>query len=186
METIEAPGTILLISGPPGAGKSTVARLLVDSIEHPVAYIEGDTFWQFIAKSHQGVNPQEVRARNARIVIQAMVASAIRYARGGYQTVLDFSIPPWALKTIVSATKDIRLDFVVICPSESVCAIRAATRTEGVMPDYTPYREFHRAFCTLGPLEGHALRTDDATPNELVIEVRKGLTAGTFRLSATE
>jgi len=33
------------------------------------------------------------------------------------------------------------LDYVVLRPSETVCEARAASRTEGVIADYGPYRE---------------------------------------------
>jgi cytidylate kinase len=41
---------IILLSGPIGAGKTTVARELIASSPASVAYVEGETFWRFIAK----------------------------------------------------------------------------------------------------------------------------------------
>jgi adenylate kinase family enzyme len=42
-----ALGPIIVISGPVGAGKTTVARELVAGPRGPTAYIEGDAFWRF-------------------------------------------------------------------------------------------------------------------------------------------
>ena len=43
---------ITILSGPVGAGKTTVARELVALLPAPVSYIEGDTFWSFVEKAH--------------------------------------------------------------------------------------------------------------------------------------
>ena len=176
---------IILVSGPPGAGKSTVARLLVASSTGPVAYIEGDTFWHFIAKSRPSVNKGEARKENACIVIGAMVASAVRYASGGYPTVLDFTIGPWVLASILPKMKETPLDYVVLCPSLAVCAERSAGRVEGAMPDYSPYNELHAAFGKLGSFEQYAIRNDTADAAELARQIGAGLETGAYRVNAS-
>jgi len=40
---------LLIITGPPGAGKSTVARLVADRFE-PSALVQGDVFFGFVAR----------------------------------------------------------------------------------------------------------------------------------------
>ncbi len=45
---------VVMLSGPIGAGKTTVARELVDIWPGPLAYIEGDRFWSFLVKPAEG------------------------------------------------------------------------------------------------------------------------------------
>jgi len=42
-------GSLLVITGPPGAGKSTVARILAERVE-PSVLVEGDSFFAFLAR----------------------------------------------------------------------------------------------------------------------------------------
>lgn len=81
---------IIFISGPVGAGKTTVAKELVKSSSHPVTCIEGDQFWFFIAKG----GDVRGRSKNFKTIMSAMTAAAVPYALAGYEVIVDFSIPP--------------------------------------------------------------------------------------------
>ena len=130
---------LVIISGPVGAGKTTVALELVASSPPPVAYIEGDKFWFFIAK---GAGRR--REKDFKMIMTAMTAAALPYALYGYEVILDFSIPPWFLETAqrVVKWKDLDLDYVVLRPSETVCAARAAGRAEARLPITRPIVSF--------------------------------------------
>jgi len=167
---------LVIISGPIGAGKTTVARELVASSPPPVAYIEGDKFWFFIAK---GAGRR--REKDFKMIMTAITAAALPYALYGYEVILDFSIPPWFLETAqrVVKAKDLSLDYVVLRPSETVCATRAASRAEGTIADYTAYRELYSSF---DGAERYTIRDDTADPSSVAARIRDGLNAGAFRL----
>jgi hypothetical protein len=95
--------------------------------------------------------------------------------------ILDFSIPPWFLETAqrLVKKKDLKLDYVVLRPSEKVCAARAASRAEGAIADYTAYRELYSSF---DGVERHTIQDDTGDPAAVAARIREGLNAGKFRL----
>jgi len=167
---------ITLLSGPVGAGKSTVARELVALSPGPTAYIEGDTFWSFIARG--AAIPI---AKNFKMIMTSMTAAALPYALYGYEVILDFSIPPWFLDTArrIVEGKQLPLNYVVLRPSEAVCAARAAGRTEGVIADYAPYRDLYLSF---DGAERHMIQDDTSDAAAVAQRIREGLDAGVFRV----
>jgi adenylate kinase family enzyme len=169
---------IVLLSGPPGAGKTTVAKELVKISRGPVAYIEGDKFWCFFAKDWEDME----KGKNFRIVMRSATAAAIPYALNGYETIVDFSIPPRFLETAIKMAKyrEIPLDYVVIRPDEEICARRAATRAEGPITDYKHLKEFYASFNTV---QKHIIYDNDGDPAIVAAHVREGLDEGIFRIS---
>jgi len=169
---------IVILSGPVGAGKTTVARELVASSPAPLAYIEGDTFWSFIAK---GAANHRVELK-FKMIMTAMTTAALPYALYGYEVILDFSIPPWFLETAQKVVKarEVPLDYVVLRPSEVVCASRAAGRAEGTILDYAPYRELYTLF---DEAERYTIKDDASDPAVVAARVREGLNSGAFRIS---
>ena len=94
---------VTMLSGPIGAGKTTVARELLALLPAPVSYIEGDTFWSFIDKPHS-----RDRREVFHVILRAMTAAAIPFARSGYEVLLDFSIPPQFLGRLARSLKKCR------------------------------------------------------------------------------
>lgn len=120
--------------------------------------------------------------KNFKMTMTAMTAAAVPYALYGYDVVLDFSIPPWFLDTArrISAARDVPLDYVILRPSEKVCAARAAARSEGRIPDYSKYREFYSTF---DGAERHTIQDDESEAAALAVRIRVGLKAGNYRLA---
>ena len=134
-------GRVVCLTGPVGAGKTTVAKEFLTLMPGPLAYLEGDVFWGFLVKSGG-----KVRQEGFRVVLRAMFGAAAQMARAGYDVVLDFSVPPEFLPVAVKILKDVRLDFVMLRPSLAVCEVRAAARAEGRIADYGVYRDFYKLF----------------------------------------
>jgi hypothetical protein len=169
--------SIVMLSGPVGSGKTTVARKLVESISGPVVYIEGDLFWSFFVRSEK----TQSRFKNFKTILVSMLAASLPYASDGFTVIFDFSIPPWFLESAkkIAKVRDLPLDYIIIRPDEKVCAARAASRIEGAISDYTPY---HDLFVDFDKGQPYIVGNDHSEPNEIVNLILKGLEAGKFRL----
>jgi hypothetical protein len=166
--------SVIMLSGPVGAGKTTVARELVAISPAPLCYIEGDALWPVFAKP--GEKP--VRER-FRLLMRSATAAAVPLARGGYEVLLDFSFPLDFIETARKILKEVPLDFVMLRPSIGTCEKRAADRPEGKIADYSVYRDFYTMF---EGLPKHEVADDDADAGSIARRIRAGLDEGRFRL----
>jgi len=164
-----------MLSGPIGAGKTTVARELLSLAVGPTCYLEGDTFWPFFIK------PQATqRHERFRLVMRSMTAAAVPLARGSYEVLLDFSFSLDFIDTARKILKEIPLDLVILRPSLSVCAQRASERNPGRVADYSCYRDFYAMF------EGrpqNEISNDALDARSTALQIRRGLDTDLFRVS---
>jgi chloramphenicol 3-O-phosphotransferase len=166
--------SVVMLSGPVGAGKTTVAREMVSISPAPLCYIEGDTFWSLFTKPDA-----KPRRERFRLLMRSVTAAAVPLARSGYEVLLDFSFPPDFLNTARKILKEIPLDFVMLRPSLGTCEERAAARPEGTISNYDSYRDFYAMF------EGsskHEISDDKADVQSIARRIRDGLDRGVFRL----
>jgi MoxR-like ATPase len=87
-------GNILILTGPPGAGKTTAARSLVVASGAPAVHLHSDDFWHFIRKG--AIPPYLPEAQKQNEVVMGVLAQAAEgYAKGGYFVVVDGIVGPW-------------------------------------------------------------------------------------------
>ena len=163
-------GSIVVISGPVGAGKTTVAKAPVRAATEPTAYLEGEVFWSFLAKPVPGA-----RLKNFQTIMRAMTRAAAADAADGYETILDFSIPPAFLARAATRLAGTKLNFVVLKPAQAVCASRAASRQDGVIPDYAAHVDLYAMFDVDAR---HIIANDDLPPVTVAARIREGVRAG--------
>ncbi|MCI3927701.1 AAA family ATPase [Streptomyces sp. AN091965] len=181
------PGSLLLLGGPPGAGKSAVADALASGAEQPTVHLRTDSLYVWIRSGF--VPPYLPQAqRQNEVVLDVMTRAACAYGRGGYDVVLDGILGPWVLAAFRTACRqdDLALAYAVLRPSLDVAIARATQRKGRQLKDTDTIVGLYGAFQELGALEGHVVDSSSQTPEQTAADLATGLRAGRFTLAATE
>ncbi|CAN5374907.1 ATP-binding protein [soil metagenome] len=177
------PGRIILLTGPPGAGKTTTAPLLCANAPGPLAvHLETDVFYRSIKKGWLAPWTPQSHGQN-QVVAAAMVAAAVPYAQGGYEVVADGIITDWVKQVFIDGARaaGVALDFIVLIPDQAIAAERGRTRSADPLPDYSPYLALYGQFAAEDA--AHAVDTGDVAPETLAATLRDGIEAGRFRFA---
>jgi predicted ABC-type ATPase len=168
---------LVIVSGPPGAGKSTVAAALVERFE-PSVLVEGDAFFVFLRRGAIAPWLPESSDQN-ETVVRAAAGAAGRYVSGGYAVVYDGVVGPWSLPTFASATGLERLHYAVLMPSVERCVARVATRLNHGFRDEAATRKMHREFAAATTLDPRHVFLDPPDSHEAVVDqILTALTRG--------
>ena len=121
------PPEIWLVTGIPGAGKSTVARAMADRLERS-AIVEGDALRNWVVRG--GVWPQDgglegEAERQYELAIRNMCLLARSYAEAGFTPFLDLVVVTrYHLEAFRGYLRGARLRLVVLAPSAEVTVQR--------------------------------------------------------------
>jgi 2-phosphoglycerate kinase len=166
---------LLVVSGPPGAGKSTVAALIAARSRRSVM-VEGDRFFNFLASGSIDPWLKEANEQNA-VVLEAAAVATASYVRHGYSTVYDGVLGPWFLPQFLEATGLTSLHYAVLLPDEEHCVERVTMRTAHHFRDGPATRTMHAQFARADISRRHLVEAD-ASPDEIADDVRARHDAG--------
>ena len=181
------PSPVLLLTGSPGCGKTTVAPLVADRHELSVCL---DLDW-FFAKVRRGyIEPWlgEAHTQN-RVILRAAAEAVAAFAEGDYFTVAEGILYPFMLDLFAEACAPhgIELNYAVLRAPIGVVQQRvqdrrsepehfAALADAGVVDDLWTQFESH------GVAERHRVDSGGRSPGAIAEEIDHRLGAGELRL----
>jgi predicted ABC-type ATPase len=173
-------GSLLVVTGPPGAGKSTVSRLIADRYVSSVL-VEGDAFFAFLRAG--AIEPwlPESHQQNG-VVTDAAAASTASFVAGGYDTVYDGVMGPWFLPAFARRLGLAEFDYVVLFPSFEECVERVRARVGHGFSDEAAARSMHEQFAADRPSSGQVIEGDRLDSQGMAHEVLRRRATGDLRV----
>ena len=180
--------SIIILTGPPGSGKTTVGDILAAKSPHKSVHMRADNYFDWIRAGFIPPDQPESLQQN-QTALTAAAVSALTYLRSGYEVIMDGIIGPWFLPVLHAAFVKAQAPahYVVLRASPEVAIgrsmIRNRSETEREMESI---RALHEAFAQLGPLEPHVVDTSFISAEQAAVSLRNALPSGRFLLRAPQ
>lgn len=175
---------MIILSGPPASGKTTVAEIIASTASEPTVHMTTDQFYRAIRAGYIAPYLPEAQRQN-EVVIGAIVAAVTVYAQGGFDVVVDGIVGPWFLSPFrqMATEAGFALSYIVLRPALDTSLQRARTRSGDDLKDPTAITGLHEAFSQLEELEAHVIDNTMLDAAGTADQVRQAITSGAYRLA---
>jgi predicted kinase len=168
---------VLILTGPPGVGKSTTAAILAERAAAGV-HLESDVFFRFIRGGR--IEPWKPESHEQNLVVMRIAGeAAARYAGAGYFVVIDgIVLPHWFLGPLRDTLREAgqEVAYLVLHAPLEICASRAAEREDVPLSQPEVVSDLWSQFEDLGEFERHRLDVTRKGTDEVAAAV-EGLLA---------
>ena len=169
-------GRIVIITGSPGTGKSTVAdKAAMESDMEKSVCIRTDDFFHYLKKGAIPPHLPESNAQNG-VVIEAFLED--------YDVYVDGIVGPWFLEPWLGAAREgYDVHYIVLRASREITLRRAVERSKLDLKTNTELVEIMwEQFCDLGKYEANVIDTTAQTVSETVQSIKAHLKSGQNRI----
>lgn len=164
---LKCKGEVLILTGPPGSGKTTIAAALAQMAGSAKVHLHSDDFWHFIKNGAIAPYLPEADTQN-RVVMDVLSRATSSYAKGGYFVILDGIIGPWFLSVFESLT--VPVHYIVLRPPLRVVIDRCQRRGGDTLTDPQAITALHQQFKNIEPLEAHVLEISESDSPDYLIK----------------
>ncbi|GAB2603703.1 AAA family ATPase [Kribbella endophytica] len=178
MSSVEGP-ECLLVTGMPGAGKSTVTKLVAQRLERS-ARLDGDDLNAMIVNGFVWAlgEPADEAARQVQLLHRNLCALANNFADAGFTPLIDAMIPSRATLDFFVERLTPRVRLVILAPGIDVCRHRNTIRDPADRFDFDGYEALEatmqRELGDAGWWLDTAPLTPDQTADLIVHEANRG------------